>query len=438
MSTRTTIAALLAFLFALFMACSSGGKTRTNVNSKKQDPGTTEAGDPGEGSGEAEGPEGTGETTGGNEAGDDLPYAADHSLYYTSSVKQAFDTYCISCHPQEIPSLTSFESIRNNAEDIKTSLMNRTMPPVGSLELPNAVRLTMVNWILAGPKKSPSSIAFEKPLRVNTPDIGGNAEIKLALSSNTATAAWRLYYTPTLNATTGGQLISNDDTAETSVTVNWNANTVAAGTYFLYAELVDGLETAGATSVGSFRFGLPSIVLSTDWRNGSKAFLSNEDLTYTVQNTVMGKVYTVNLAVKKGTGAYQNIATNETDLTKVTLPGLYTFTNGVDYIFKATLFEDGVEVHSDESLAPVGIATAAMSYATLRTDFIDGKCAECHADAGQSGSYESDVTPDSALAAKIVERLSDAESPMPPEPNALLPANELEAVKLWYWLGADP
>ena len=443
MSNRSMLAAITAFLFVLFMACSSGGEMRKNANSNKKPPGAEASGEgESESTGEAAGtdPAGEGEATAGDDTVADLPYKADHSLYYVSSIKETFDTYCISCHPQQIPSLTTFESIRNNAEDIKASLMGRTMPPPGSKALPDAVRLNMVNWILAGTKKAPSSISFENPLRLNTPDIGGLVEFKLRISANTEFPSYRLFSSTTANATSGGNPIAGTKTLESSITIPWNSLNFATGTYFFYAELDDGPESAVATSTGSYRIGLPSIVLGSGWRGGSKAFLSTADLEYTIQNADSMKTYTVNVAVKKGAGAYQNIATGVADPTKVTLPGSYTFTDGIDYTFKVTLLENGEPVHFDESLAPVGIATAPVSYATLRTDFIDAKCGTCHAKAGQSGSYESDnySTANAELAGHMVKRLSDTNARMPPPPNAELPADEKDLMKLWFWLGADP
>jgi hypothetical protein len=445
-----SLAASLAWLFVLFVSCDSETQSRNNSNSKKKVPVGAEAGDPsGEEGGASGGVEGEDEAEGGSSAGtgeaegnDDsteLTYAADESLYYSTFAKSAFDAHCISCHPDNIPSLTTFESIRNNAEDIKESLINKSMPP--SNTLPDQIRIKMVNWILAGNKRAPSALSFEKPFRLNTPVVGGIAEIKVALANNKADATWKLFYTTTPDVTTGGTLIGNAQPISGGGSYNWSTSTIPPGTYYLYAELKDGVESAVAKAAGSFRIGLPSVILGQDWRAGSKAFLSTADLTYAVQHTDNTKNYLVNLAVKKGGGAFQSInAANNADLTKYTLPGSYTFTDGLNYIFKATLLENGVEVHSDESLGPVGIANAIVTYASLRTDFIDSQCESCHVAPNHSGSFQTALynTSQGALAkaAVIVERMNDPDEPMPLA--GLLPIENRDRAKLWYWLGAAP
>ncbi len=432
MSNRTTFATAFAFLLMVIMSCDSDSQSRKNSNSNRAKPGATEAG--GEAAGETESndpeSEGTGESGG-------LSYAADESLFYTSYVSTIIPTHCLNCHPPALPSLSTYEAVRNNAEDMKAMLMDPSIHLDTTLEVADRVKL--VNWILAGTKKAPSALSFLVPMKLNIPVVTNTFQIKVALANNKPNATWKLFYTTTANATTGGTLIG-DQTLSGGGVVDWNVTGIPAGTYFLYAELKDGVETAVAASPGSLRIGLPSIVLGQGWREGSKGFLSNADLTYNVANKDNIKNYTVNLAVKKGDGAYEDIVTNNSDLTKYTLPGSYAFTDGVTYTFKATLLENSTEVHFDESLGPVGIATAVVSFATLRTAIFNQECIICHRLPSPMGSFRSDLygTAEGAFARAetIVIRMNDAEMPMPLAGRLSIEARD--RVKLWYWLGAAP
>jgi hypothetical protein len=206
----------------------------------------------------------------------------------------------------------------------------------------------------------------------------------------------------------------------------------------LYAELKEGAEISVVNATGSFRIGLPSIILGQGWREGKKGFLSTADLTYTVQHTDSTKSYLVDLAVKKDDGPFQDInLADHTNLTKYALPGGYTFTDDVNYTFRVTLLENGTAVHSDESLTHVGIANAPILYSSLRNSFIDSDCGSCHV---APSSFVSALynTPAGALAkaALIVESMHNVESPMPP--TGLSSVQNRKQVKLWYWLGAAP
>jgi hypothetical protein len=442
--SNISIAASLAFFFVVFVSCDNESQSRNNANGNKKRSTGVEAGESsgegGEGLGEGEGQERSSTAGSGEAKGSDdsltVNYAADESLYYTTFAKSAFDTHCVSCHPSNIPSLTNFESIRNNAEDVKESLINGTMPPGNSL--PDDLRIKMVNWILAGPKKAPFTLSFEMPTRLDTPVVGNTAEIKVLLANNKPDATWKLFYSVEPDASTGGTLIGSERLISEGGTVSWNTSTIPPGTYYLYAELKEGSQTSVVNAAGSFRIGLPSIVLGQGWREGKKGFLSTADLTYSVQHTDSTKNYLVDLAVKKGDGSFQNInQAVHSDLTKFRLPGSYTFSDDIDYTFRVILLENGTSVHSVESLSHVGVANAPVLYSSLRSSFIDSDCGSCHVAPSPflSALYN---TPAGAFAkaALIVERMHDAESPMPP--TGLSSEQNRIKVKLWYWLGAAP
>ena len=442
MSDRTTFATAFAFLLMVIMSCDSGSQSRKNSNSNRTKPGAAEGGEEAAGETESKDSEGKGESSGeegeGGEESEDLAFAADETLFYSTYVSKVLPLHCLNCHLTTLPSLSSYEAVRNTAEDMKAMLMDPSIHPETTINVEDRVKL--VNWILAGTKKAPSALSFLHPLRLNTPVATSTFEVKVALANNKPNATWKLFYSTTADATTGGTLIGGDQPLSGGGIVSWNVTNLPPGTYYLYAELKDGVESAIAKAPGSLRIGLPSVILGTGWREGSKGFLSNADLTYNVANKDNIKNYTVNLAVKKGDGAYEDIVTNNSDLTKYTLPGSYAFTDGVTYTFKATLLENSTEVHFDESLGPVGIATAVVSFATLRTAIFDQECIICHTLPSPMGSFRSDLygTAEGAFARAetIVIRMNDAEMPMPLA--GRLSIEDRDRVKLWYWLGAAP
>lgn len=57
----------------------------------------------------------------------------DANVSFSTSIKTIIDNNCLPCHRSQFPNLTNYNSIRDNASNIRGQVVSRRMPQGGSL-----------------------------------------------------------------------------------------------------------------------------------------------------------------------------------------------------------------------------------------------------------------------------------------------------------------